>query len=97
MQPRPAAVTSCRQVSSATSPAANRPGIEVAVEFGAFIHTIALPVGVAVGAHVVEAESGEHVVSGPPMLISGTPMTPDDQDTRLEEGDSLLAQQLRAS
>ena len=25
------------------------------------------------------------------MLISGTPMAPDDQDTRLEEGDSLLA------
>src|SRR6185369_28058 len=35
MQPRPAAVTACRQVSSATSPAANRPGIDVAVEFGA--------------------------------------------------------------
>src|SRR6202011_1873978 len=28
MQPRPAAVTACRQVSSATSPAANRPGTE---------------------------------------------------------------------
>src|SRR3984885_10976093 len=35
MQPRPAAVTACRQVSSATSPAANTPGTEVAVEFGA--------------------------------------------------------------
>src|SRR5205085_2145610 len=35
MQPRPAAVTACRQVSSATSPAANNPGTEVAVEFGA--------------------------------------------------------------
>jgi hypothetical protein len=58
---------------------------------GAFIHTVALPVGVAAGAYVVEAESGEHVVSGPPMLISGTPITSDDQDTRLEEGDSLLA------
>ena len=58
---------------------------------GAFIHTVALPVSVAGGAYVVEAESGEHVVSGPPMLISGTPMAPDDQDTRLEEGDSLLA------
>src|ERR1700687_4707563 len=35
MQPRPAAVTACRQISSATSPAANTPGTEVAVEFGA--------------------------------------------------------------
>ena len=58
---------------------------------GAFIHTVAMPVGVAGGAYVVEAESGEHVVSGPPMLISGMPIAPDDQDTRLEEGDSLLA------
>lgn len=58
---------------------------------GAFIHTVALPVGVAGGAYVVEAESGEHVVRGPPMLIKGTPMTPDDQDTRVEAGDSLLA------
>ena len=57
--------------------------------YGAFIHTIALPVGVAGGAYVVEAESREHVVSGPPMLISGTPMTADDHDTRLD--DSLLA------
>src|SRR6202012_195096 len=35
MQPRPAAVTACRYTSSATSPAANSPGTEVAVEFGA--------------------------------------------------------------
>src|SRR4029077_21195719 len=35
MQPRPAAVTACRQVSSATAPAAHRAGIEVGVEFGA--------------------------------------------------------------
>jgi hypothetical protein len=58
---------------------------------GAFVHTVALPVGVAGGAYVVEAESGEHVVSGPPLLVSGAPMTPDDGDTRFAEGDSLLA------
>lgn len=31
------------------------------------------------------------MVSGLPMLVSGTPMPPDDQNTRVEEGDSPLA------
>ena len=35
MQPMPAAVTAWRKISSLTSPAANTPGMDVAVESGA--------------------------------------------------------------
>jgi hypothetical protein len=58
---------------------------------GAFIHTVALPADVFDGAYVVEAQSAEHLLSGPPMFISGAPITPGDKGTLFEEGDSLLA------
>lgn len=59
---------------------------------GGFTQTLILPAGLAEGTYSVQAADGHHVVNGPPVIVSGAPVTAgEDGDGRREEEDSLLA------
>jgi hypothetical protein len=57
---------------------------------GAFTHVVVMPIDLAEGAYTVVAAAGHHVATAPQLFVQSTPRRPNDGDTRLEDGDSLL-------